>query len=64
MLDGCLTNQEVFFLREGPAVVGALLQKVLKLKFEQNSNLHFRQGIPWSADSAIFVCNTTYDRVI
>ena len=62
MLDGCLTNQEVFFLREGPAVVGALLQKVLKLK--KNSNLHFPQGIPWSTDSAIFVCNTTYDRVI
>jgi hypothetical protein len=28
MLDGCYTNQEAFFSRQGPATVGALLQKV------------------------------------
>ena len=28
MLDGSTTNQEVFFLRNGPATIGALLQKV------------------------------------
>lgn len=28
MLDGSSTNQEVFFLRQGPATVGALLQKI------------------------------------
>ena len=28
ILDGSTTNQEVFFLRHGPATIGALLQKV------------------------------------
>ena len=28
MLDGSPTNQEVFFLSEGPATIGTLLQKV------------------------------------